>query len=147
MASLLRTSRGLHHATRLQPSTLLQHHIPTILIPPQRRLYHQTPSSRQPYKDDQDRESLKPRSHEGSKGASDSDIASNFGTSFTPKATDPENESKKAKQEAGGGEEDPLELSGANQELSKPPASSGEKGGEKKRRSGPGGPPKRGKPT
>jgi len=149
MPSLLPTTRALHHATRLQPSTLLQHHIPTILIPPHQRLYHPTPSSRQPYKDDQDRQSVKPRTHSGSNSASDSEVASHNGTSYSPKSTDPENESETAKKEAAGrgGAENPLELSGANKDLSNPPASSGTKGGEKKRKSGPGGPVKHGKPV
>lgn len=141
MPSLLQSSRALYHASRLR--SLAPLHSPHLI-----RSYHPAPTLRLPYKDDQDRESLKPRSHEGSKSASDSDVASHLDTSFEPKSTDPKRESKEAKRESKDAKGDPLELSGANQDLSKPPSGSGDRaGGEKKRKSGPGGPAKHGKPV
>ncbi|KAH8897053.1 hypothetical protein GQ53DRAFT_594790, partial [Thozetella sp. PMI_491] len=69
------------------------------------------------YKHDKDRESLKPRSSEGTKSATDEEVSAHKDAAFNPKKTDP----AEAKATAGkGGKGNPLEASGANQELSKP---------------------------
>lgn len=83
------------------------------------RPYSSTRIMRFPYKDSQDRESLRPDVAENTTTARDSDIAEQHPeTSFDPKTTSPEGEF----QVAGKGSKDgnPLEASGANQRLSKP---------------------------
>ncbi|KAH8177188.1 SMP-30/Gluconolaconase/LRE-like region domain-containing protein [Sarocladium implicatum] len=83
------------------------------------RPYHTTRLLRLPYKDDQDRNTLKPRSTENTKSGSDQEVAgADPDAAFNPDKTSPE---AAAASSAGGyGNEDPLEASGANQELSKP---------------------------
>ncbi|KAI3398967.1 hypothetical protein diail_7994 [Diaporthe ilicicola] len=86
--------------------------------------FHSSPRPQLPYKDDQDRESLKPRSTEGSKSGSDN-AAAHSGAAFDPSTTSPEGAKKKAEAEGGS---NPLEVSGASHEKSKPLGNSG--GGE-----------------
>lgn len=78
------------------------------------RQYHPT-GSLYSYKDDQDRESLKPRSTEGTNSGTHFDVAEKK-DSFNPKTTDPETEKAAAGRESNG---NPLEVSGANREYSK----------------------------
>lgn len=95
------------------------------------RNYHSSSVLRFPYKDDQDRESLKPRSTEGTKSSTD-DSAAQTDAAFDPSKTRPEEEHAAAGRETGSSKENggnPLDMSGANQEKSKP---LGEKGGEMK---------------
>ncbi|KAK3692654.1 hypothetical protein B0T22DRAFT_447808 [Podospora appendiculata] len=80
------------------------------------RHYHPTPRARLPYKDDQDRTSLKPRPSEGTKSGSDSDVA-NLKDAFNPKMTNPEEQMESSAREPGGGA---LDASGGNQIFSKP---------------------------
>ncbi|KAK3333456.1 hypothetical protein B0T19DRAFT_126534 [Cercophora scortea] len=80
------------------------------------RHYHATPLTLLPYKDDQDRTSLKPRPSEGTKSGSDSDVA-NFKDAFNPKMTNPEEQMASSAREPGGGF---LDASGGNQIFSKP---------------------------
>lgn len=113
------------------------------------RSYHNTPSLRLPYKDDQDRESLKPRSTEGTKSGSDNETAQTD-AAFDGSKTSPEAAHESAERESGG---NPLDTSGANQSKSKPLGEEG--GGEMKgttkgqnsKASGHGSPQKKGKPT
>ncbi|TEA15954.1 hypothetical protein C8034_v001431 [Colletotrichum sidae] len=70
-----------------------------------------TAATRFPYKDDQDRNDLKPRSTEGTKTGTDSEAAQSS-EAFDASKTRPESE------RAANGPE--LEVSGANQEVSKP---------------------------
>lgn len=86
--------------------------------------FHSSPRQQLPYKDDQDRESLKPKSTEGSKSGTD-DAAAQSDAAFDPSTTSPEGAKDKAEAEGGG---NPLEVSGANHEKSKPLGESG--GGE-----------------
>lgn len=112
------------------------------------RTYHETPSPRLPYKDDQDRESLKPRSTEGTKSGSDNETAQTD-AAFDGSKTSPEAAHESAEKESGG---NPLDTSGANQSKSKPLGEEG--GGEMKgttkgqntKASGHGSPQKKGKP-
>lgn len=83
--------------------------------------FHSTPASRFAYKDDQDRESLKPQSTQGSMSGTDQDAADSD-AAFDPSTTRPESEKDQA-QEASGG--NPLETSGANHDKSKPLGESG----------------------
>lgn len=95
------------------------------------RSYHSSPVLRLPYKDDQDRESLKPRSTEGTKSSTD-DSAAQTDAAFDPSKTRPEEEHAAAGREKGSVKQDggnPLDMSGANHEVSKP---LGEQGGEMK---------------
>lgn len=114
------------------------------------RLYHTSAALRLPYKDSQDRESLKPRSNNGTRSARDSDVADNKDAAFNPRKTDPDEELETAGR---GNETNPLHASGANQEFNKPmgegkqahdtgPGKETRKGG----RSGGGSAPKKGKP-
>ncbi|OAA43714.1 hypothetical protein NOR_04289 [Metarhizium rileyi] len=81
------------------------------------RAYHATPTSSFPYKDSQDRESLKPRSAENTKSGRDDDVASAPKAAFGRDTTSPEGERATASRQEG---TDSLEVSGANQGLSKP---------------------------
>lgn len=85
------------------------------------RSLHSSPRSQFPYKDDQDRESLKPKSTEGSKSGTDQDAAESS-AAFDPSTTSPEGAKDKAEGEGNG---NPLEASGANQEKSKPLGNTG----------------------
>jgi len=88
---------------------------------PQRRLLS-TATARQspPYKDDQDRNELKPRSAEGTGSAYDSEVAE-LREAFNPATTRPEDEFENAARENGGlNGGNRLEASGANQRISKP---------------------------
>ncbi|EHK23886.1 uncharacterized protein TRIVIDRAFT_26902, partial [Trichoderma virens Gv29-8] len=83
------------------------------------RLYHTSAALRLPYKDSQDRESLKPRSNNGTRSGRDDDVAAQKDAAFNPSKTDPTPESEL--EAAGrGNETNPLNASGANQEFSKP---------------------------
>ncbi|KAF6833583.1 hypothetical protein CPLU01_05459 [Colletotrichum plurivorum] len=85
------------------------------------RTFRYASAARSPYKDDQDRNTLKPRSTEGTKSGRDEDVAKDS-EAFDPSRTRPET------QRQGGGPE--LEVSGANQEVSKPQGDKpGDKGG------------------
>ncbi|PTB44046.1 uncharacterized protein TrAFT101_002604 [Trichoderma asperellum] len=114
------------------------------------RLYHASAALRLPYKDSQDRESLKPRSNNGTRSARDDDVSDQKDAAFNPRKTDPESELEAAGR---GNETNPLSASGANQEFNKPmgegksahdtgPGKETRKGG----RSGGGSAPKKGKP-
>lgn len=79
------------------------------------RQYHPS-ASRWSYKDDQDREALRPRPSDGTKSGSDDQVAEKK-VAFDPKSTDPQDAKDSAGRESNG---NPLEASGANQEFSKP---------------------------
>jgi hypothetical protein len=109
-----------------------------------RRFYQHTTRLRLPYKDDQDRESLKPRSTEHTKSSTDEDLAAHDDAAFNPNKTRPETEQDTA---AVGADGNPLNASGANQDISKPQGDNpgGKEGApDKQRRSGGGSAPKGG---
>ncbi|KIE00974.1 hypothetical protein MAJ_02831, partial [Metarhizium majus ARSEF 297] len=81
------------------------------------KAYHTNPISYSPYKDSQNRKSLNPRSAEATKSGRDDDVAGAPKAAFGRGVTSPEGERATAAKEEGS---DPLEASGANQELSKP---------------------------
>lgn len=90
-------------------------------IPPSSRAhYHATPARRLPYKDTQDRGTLKPRSSQNTGSARDDDVAAHPRAAFDPSVTRPEDELGAA----GGHDSDPspnpLEVSGANQPINNP---------------------------
>ncbi|KAM0331609.1 hypothetical protein ACHAQA_003288 [Verticillium albo-atrum] len=108
------------------------------------RPYHATLAARLPYKDTQDRESLKPSGTEGTKSGRDSDTG-DLAAAFDPSVTSPE-----AAKEANSGNEG-LDVSGASQDVSKPRGD--EKSGQEKPKevrkggaSGRGSPAKKGSP-
>ncbi|KAK5661941.1 hypothetical protein OQA88_10051 [Cercophora sp. LCS_1] len=68
-----------------------------------------------PYKDDQDRQSLKPRPNDSTKSGSDLDPSDHEEASFSSKMTKPEEEKANMQTECNGS---PLEFSGANKEIS-----------------------------
>ncbi|KAM0252855.1 hypothetical protein ACHAQJ_007484 [Trichoderma viride] len=114
------------------------------------RLYHTSTALRLPYKNSQDRESLKPGTNEGTRSGRDEDVSEQDDAAFNPRKTDPETERKAAGQ---GNKTNPLNASGANQEFNKPmgdektahdtgPGKETRKGG----RSGGGSPQKKGSP-
>ncbi len=83
------------------------------------RQYHSTPRLAA-YKDDQDRESLKPRRAENTQSGNDDEVAAKKDAAFNPKKPPtPEAALASAADEKG----NPLEASGANQAFSKPPKS------------------------
>lgn len=115
----------------LRPTITSSSPRPFSLAPRTRASFHTTPAARA-YKDDQDRESLKPRSHEGTKSSGD-EAASKDSTAFDRNQTDPRAEKNQ--------HPDDLEISGANQELSKPQGDDAAQekkpaGTDKKQRSG-----------
>jgi hypothetical protein len=133
-------SLSLLRATTRLPS-------PRLAIPSLTRLARPvtTTASRQAYKDDQDRNSLKPRAHDGTSSSSD-ESAAHSEHAFDRTNTDP----AKSKEE----NPEDLEVSGANQEINKPQGDnpSSDKGAtrsERTSRSGSGGgaAKKAGKPT
>lgn len=90
---------------------------------------------RMPYKDDQDPNSLKPKSTEGSKSGTDQGAAETD-TAFDPSSTRPEEEKNAADNKKEG---NPLDVSGANQKNSLPLGDNGGlemKGTTKNERSG-----------
>ncbi|PSS03446.1 hypothetical protein BD289DRAFT_449541 [Coniella lustricola] len=91
------------------------------------RGYRTTSALQLPYKDDQDRESLKPRSTEGTQSSLGDDEAAHTDTAFDPNKTRPEEEREAAHQEKGHAG-NPLETSGASHEKSMPLGQEG--GGE-----------------
>lgn len=81
------------------------------------RLYHTSTTLRFPYKDSQDRESLKPGTNDGTRSGRDDDVSAQEDAAFNPRKTDPDAEREAAGR---GNETNPLDASGANQEFSKP---------------------------
>ncbi|KAK0709792.1 hypothetical protein B0T26DRAFT_618827, partial [Lasiosphaeria miniovina] len=75
------------------------------------------------YKDDQDRESLKPRPSDSTWSGSDDEVAAHK-EAFDGSVTNPEQEQASMEEEAGrdgsGGGGNPLDASGANKGFSKP---------------------------
>ncbi|KAI1310702.1 hypothetical protein F5Y03DRAFT_392148 [Xylaria venustula] len=104
--SALRTS--VFHSARLLPSRTS-------------RLLHQTAVSRSPYKDDMDRESLKPKAHEYTQSGTDDETAAAHGdAAFNPNKTSPEHEKDTAAQGAAQqGKQNPLESSPADHDFAK----------------------------
>ncbi|KAL0941835.1 uncharacterized protein CTRU02_204599 [Colletotrichum truncatum] len=95
--------------------------VSSLRAPAMTRTLAYTASTRFAYKDDQDRNTLKPGSTEGTKSGRDQDVAEDS-EAFNPSTTRPETE-----RESGGSD---LEVSGANQGMSKPQGDSpGAKGG------------------
>lgn len=83
------------------------------------RSFHWSPAAQLPYKDTQDRNSLKKNGTEGTKSGRDSDASEDPEAAYNPQKTSPE-----AARAAAKGPE--LEVSGANQEVSKPVGDKGE---------------------
>lgn len=83
------------------------------------RPLHSSRTVHRPYKDDQDRETLKPRSTENTKTGTDGGLADSA-AAFDPSKTRPESTYKAAEPGHNDDTGNPLEASGANQELSKP---------------------------
>lgn len=112
MASLRTPCSILFRARALRPAAIV---LPTA-VASLNRTYHQS-GRLAAYKDDQDRESLKPRPTDGTQSGSVYDVVDKKDASFNPKNTEPEAERESAARESNG---NPLEASGANQELSRP---------------------------
>ncbi|KAI0421522.1 hypothetical protein F5X98DRAFT_370655 [Xylaria grammica] len=85
------------------------------------RLLHQTAGCGMPYKDDMDRESLKPKAHEYTQSGTDDETASHHGdAAFNPNKTSPESEKDTAGEGAAQqGKQNPLESSPANHDFAK----------------------------
>ncbi|KAK5626124.1 hypothetical protein RRF57_001839 [Xylaria bambusicola] len=113
-------------------------------------LLHQTAVRRMPYKDDMDRESLKPKAHEYTQSGTDDETASRHGdAAFNPDKTSPDTERDTAAQGAAQqGKQNPLESSPADTEFAKggrAPAVEDQARGGQSKRSGAGSAPKAGK--
>ncbi|KAI8635592.1 hypothetical protein F5Y19DRAFT_469468 [Xylariaceae sp. FL1651] len=114
------------------------------------RLLHQTAVSRLPYKDDMDRESLKPKAHENTQSGTDEETAAAHGdAAFNPDKTSPESAKKAAGQGASqqGKQNSPLDASPADHDFAEAGRGKEEDrphGGQTKR-SGGGDAPKAGK--
>ncbi|KAI1741723.1 hypothetical protein F4680DRAFT_446728 [Xylaria scruposa] len=114
------------------------------------RLLHQTAVSRIPYKDDMDRESLKPKAHEYTQSGTDDETAAQHGdAAFNPNKTSPETEKKAAAQGAAQkNKQSPLDASPADYSFAKGGEAKGESRPQqsgKSKRSGGGDAPKAGK--
>ncbi|KAI8960437.1 hypothetical protein F5Y11DRAFT_266601 [Daldinia sp. FL1419] len=75
------------------------------------RQMHRSAALRMPYKDDMDRESLKPKAHEYTQGGTDEEVASKQDAAFNPHKTDPDAAVDAAAAESNG---NPLNESPAN---------------------------------
>ncbi|KAI0888033.1 uncharacterized protein GGS22DRAFT_92601 [Annulohypoxylon maeteangense] len=109
------------------------------------RQIHPSSALRAPYKDDMDRESFKPKSHEYTQSGTDEEVATKQDAAFNPNKTDPETEKNAAAEESNG---NPLEQSPANKsfaEAGKGKEEDKSHGGRKKKASGGGGAPKNSK--
>lgn len=110
------------------------------------RQIHQSPALRA-YKDDMDRESFKPKTHEYTQSGTDEEVAAKDDAAFNPNKTDPETEKKAAAAESNG---NPLDESPADKDFAEAGKSSAEDkthGEQKTQASGGGSAPKKGKPT
>ncbi|RYO81016.1 hypothetical protein DL766_006599 [Monosporascus sp. MC13-8B] len=83
-------------------------------LPASRALLHRSAAARAPYKDDMDRESLKPKAHENTQSGTDDQAAQNEDAAFNPDKTSPESE-RAAAGAANNPNTNPLEKSPANQ--------------------------------
>lgn len=112
------------------------------------RSFSQTPFSRFPRKDSQDRTSINTEATEYSKSGTDDGAAKQEEAAFDPDITDPKKEETVAGEGQGSG--NPLDVSPANPEVSKQGRGEAEGGaensGEGKSQSGGGSPKKAGKP-
>lgn len=102
----------------LRRSTQHHHHGP---LPPRHlRPLHASAAARRPppppYKDDMDRESLKPQRHENTGSGTDDQVARNPDAAFNPRKTSPEAARDAAGKSPHGNGGSPLEVSGANRE-------------------------------
>lgn len=77
----------------------------------------QTSAVRNAYKDDQDRESLKPKAHEYTQSGTDDQAAANSDAAFNPNKTSPEAEKEAAGQSPAGGDNNPLTNSPADKSV------------------------------
>ncbi|KAJ6440090.1 Nitric oxide synthase-interacting protein [Purpureocillium lavendulum] len=85
-----------------------------------RRPYHGTGCRSLAYRDSQERQTLSPRTDEHTKSGTDDEVAALSDTAYGTTKPRPETVILAAEIEAGEGQSNPLEASGANQELSKP---------------------------
>ncbi|KAF7543583.1 hypothetical protein G7Z17_g10627 [Cylindrodendrum hubeiense] len=84
------------------------------------RPIHNSPLTRLPYKDSQDRESLRTGTSEHTKSGRDEDIARDRpDVAFNAQEPKPEEAAARSAKKGGTGT-DPLEMSGANKDISKP---------------------------
>ena len=83
------------------------------------RNYHATPISRLPYKDTQDKDSLSPRSSEHVQSTTDDGAAGLDKAAYKPGEAGPE-EALRESSDSANQRDNPLDFSGANQELSTP---------------------------
>ncbi|KAF7891811.1 hypothetical protein EAF00_008113 [Botryotinia globosa] len=108
--------RLLHLSNITRTRTLLSHQ-PQPFISLTIRSFTNTPTSLLPRKDSQHKDSIDTTATEYSKSGSDDAAAREESAAFDPSITSPESE----KSEAGkGGDGNPLDVSPANQEVSKP---------------------------
>ncbi|OTA90552.1 hypothetical protein M434DRAFT_397923 [Hypoxylon sp. CO27-5] len=132
----------LRTALRARPATL----VPATGRVTVARQIHQSPALRSPYKDDMDRETLKPKAHEYTQSGTDEEVATKKDAAFNPHKTDPESESNAAAAESNG---NPLNASPANKGFAEAGSGKAEDkahGGQKKA-SGSGDAPKNRKST
>ncbi|KAH8776426.1 hypothetical protein F5883DRAFT_640114 [Diaporthe sp. PMI_573] len=120
MASIRSMRSVLRAPARAWPQTIAPHQ-PFLSPAAAARALHSSPRPQFPYKDDQDRESLKPKSTEGSQSGTDQDAAETS-AAFDPSTTSPEGAKDQAEGETNG---NPLDVSGANHDKSKPLGSQG----------------------
>ena len=81
--------------------------------------FHRTAAARLPYKDDMDRESLKPKTHENTQSGTDDQVAEYTEAAFDPHKTDPDSERAAAAREdrSQPGHASPIDESAANRDF------------------------------
>lgn len=110
--------RTIFTRTRGSVTTISSRH-PTAAITTTRaaRTLHQSAAARQPYKDDMDRESLKPKAHENTQSGTDDQVAQED-EAFDPHKTDPDSErASAASKRSNGSNSSPLEGTPANRDV------------------------------
>ncbi|KAI1801271.1 hypothetical protein F4811DRAFT_465671 [Daldinia bambusicola] len=109
------------------------------------RQIHQSSVLRSPYKDDMDRESLKPKAHEYTTTGTDEEVATKEDAAFNPHKTDPDTEMNTAAAESNG---NPLDGSPADKDFAEAGRGKSEDKthGNQKKASSAGDAPKKGRP-
>ncbi|KAI0477460.1 hypothetical protein GGR56DRAFT_409997 [Xylariaceae sp. FL0804] len=146
LRALLRATRAPAAARRPAGSVVRTAPVPAPVLAARQQQLHTSAARGLPYKDDQDRESLKPRAHEHTGSGSDEEAAAHTDAAFNPDKTSPE-AAKKTAEQSRSGHQNPLEVSPANRDVAEAGRGKEEDKphGGQKRPSGAGDAPKGGK--
>ncbi|KAF8864827.1 hypothetical protein BDZ45DRAFT_494450 [Acephala macrosclerotiorum] len=126
---------GTRRCIRAGPSRSIRHSVQTI------RPFSRTSLASFPRKGSEDKDSINTEATEYSKSGTDDTSARQEQAAFDPNTTDPQKEKKVAGEEEGSG--NPLDVSPANPEVSKPRETEGRAENAEKNKSSGGGSPKK----